>query len=149
MMTKTLLLAALVAVAASIPAQAAPQPIFSIERNDRKAMQPKRTVALFDDGSWTYDEVPIDTGATIHRSGTLAAATMKTLRAELAAATWKHVPLTGVRCHAISSAYTLYRADGKDVLRVQGCPSDKLDDASAKVLADVDTALAPAWVTSK
>ncbi|HTR49157.1 MAG TPA: hypothetical protein VMJ10_00540 [Kofleriaceae bacterium] len=147
-MTKTVLLAALAATALAIPAQAAPQPIFSIEKNDRKAMQPKRTVTLFDDGSWMYDEVPIDTGATIHRSGTLAADTTKTLRAELAAATWTPEPI-GITCHAITSAYTSYRAAGKEVLRVQGCPSYKLDEHSAKALADVDAALAAAWVTPK
>jgi len=148
MMTKTLLLAAIAATALAIPARAAPQPIFSIEKNDRKAMQPERTVTLFDDGRWTYDEVPIDRGATIHRSGTLAADTMKTLRAELAAASWTHEPI-GITCHAITSAYTSYRAAGKEVLRAQGCPSYKLDKDSAKTLDDVDAALAPAWVTPK
>ena len=147
-MTKTLLLAAAIAFAAAIPAQAAPQPIFSIERNDRKAMQPKRTVTLFDDGSWTYDEVPIE-GAAIHRAGTLAAATMKTLRVEIETAKWTHESIEGPRCHAMTSGYTQYRAMGKDALRVQGCPSYKLDDASAKALADADAALAVAWVTPK
>jgi hypothetical protein len=147
-MTKTLLLGTLFALISALPAQAAPQPIFQVESNDNKAMQPKRTTTLFDDGSWTYDETPADGGAALHRSGTLSAETMKPLRAELAAAKWTHVPVGVAVCHMVTSGYIAYRVNGREVLRSQGCSSYHLDESSGIALRDAEHDVSVAWTSS-
>jgi hypothetical protein len=117
-------------------------PIFEIEKHDARADQPQQTVKLWRTGAWSFEET-VKSKPTSSASGKLDDAQLKQARADLAAATWKTTPV--IHCMMATNSSTTFKADGKVVFTLHACNEVKLDDASAKSLADLQTLLAPAW----
>jgi hypothetical protein len=142
----TLLLAAATVSATAAPAQtglrASPQPIFEIDRIDITAHSPQQTVTLFASGNWTFRET-VDDKQTNTWGGKLSDDPLKQANADLAAAKWTQTQ--GIHCMARTSKSTVYKVDGKSVFTAMMCNASKLDDASAKSLADLEQLLTPAW----
>lgn len=95
-----------------------------------------RTIAIQDNGAWSYVET---TDGKSHRSGSgcLDAATIGALRRALAPAPWK-IARAQVVCEAYSDEFVEYRVAGKLVFTRRVCGIDVLDAASARATQDAD-----------
>jgi hypothetical protein len=133
----------LVLLAVSTPSFAEPAPacvvkgapIFQLDVLPVTATTPSATLALYANGAVTIDRDRKDKPAT-HELSCLAAPAMKTITADLKAATWK-VTHSRIHCMAVSMYSTAVTVAGRLVFRERVCNSDALDDVSAAKLADI------------
>jgi hypothetical protein len=97
------------------------------------------TTRVYASGAWTRDDRDADGKAAPQRvGGCLARPELKQLETTLANAPWKVTTAT-IRCMAISSEFTVYLVQGKQVFTRRLCSGESLDDKSR---AKLDAAIA-------
>jgi len=98
-------------------------------RVDSGAKLPTSTVKVFASGAWTRDETDADGKALPQRTGCLAKPDAKQLEAALAGAAWK-VTKAQFHCMAMTPQFTVYQVDGKPVFTDRLCSGESLDEKS-------------------
>ena len=113
--------------------------VFEIDNKKDAGDSVTSAAILYATGAWTFED---STGTK--RNGCVAVADVAALRTRLAAASWTSEPDTGMRCMAMSAAYTEYSALGKSVWIARVCDGNHLDATSEKTLQAAITLLTSA-----
>jgi hypothetical protein len=109
---------------------------------------PTKVTAIYDSGAWTASGSDNKGKPLPSEKGCLDEPTLAKIRSELKTATFQ-VRHNKIHCMMVSQTFTVYSVNGKQVWTAKVCNPDALDDASAKVLADIESALAAAKVPIK
>jgi hypothetical protein len=119
----------------------APQgtPVIELDFDDVRTHSPQRVVTLWSTSAWTVDET-VDGKQTSHRTGCLAGDALSKIETEVKTAPWQ-VQQLQITCRAFSSRSTVVKINGKQVIVERLCGNEKLDDASAKHLAEIEKLL--------
>jgi len=124
-------------------------PIFEIDHSAIKdAKVPTSATQVFDSGAWRTTGSDETGKATTPQTGCLGKDVLDKLRADLKAASWK-ITHHKIHCMMVAQTFTVYKAGGKQVWTAKACNADALDDASTKALADIETQLVAAKLTTK
>jgi hypothetical protein len=104
--------------------------LFQIDqRAEPDAKQPTSTTKVFANGAWTLDETDADGKAAAQRAGCFAKGELKKLETTLAGAPWK-ITVSDITCKAMSSTFTVFHVNGKEVFTKRLCGRESLDDKS-------------------
>jgi hypothetical protein len=109
---------------------------------------PTKATAIYDSGAWTSSGSDAQGKPLPTDKGCIDETTLAKIRAALKTATFQ-VHHNRIHCMMVSQTFTVYRVNGKQVWTAKACNPDSLDDASAKALADIESALAAAKVPTK
>jgi hypothetical protein len=133
------IVSALAAQHAAARMRAAP-PMFEVTQVSHVNTLETSTLRVYANGTWS--EVGFDaTGKpTKPRNGRLEPDAVDRIAADLASATWKLVRPPPA-CRATAASSTLFSVRGKQVYETEPCGRTRLDDASAKALADIQAIL--------
>jgi len=109
---------------------------------------PTSTLELYDNGA--IASLTARGREQIRKTGCLDAATLKKIRAALAAARWRTVRCTGcATCKRYSTEYSVIRWKGRVVFTQRVCSKDGLDEASQRALDDALEAIARVRLTAR
>jgi hypothetical protein len=111
-------------------------PIFEIDHGPvGTAKQPSSSFKIFESGAWTYEPKDADGKAGEAKRGCFAGDDLTAIKADVGVS-WK-VSSAGMHCMAMATTEDKVLVNGKQVFIEKLCNSQKLDDASAKALADL------------
>jgi hypothetical protein len=102
-------------------------------------------IKVFDGGAWTMTGADEAGKPTTEQNGCLDKTVLAKLRADIKGAPWT-VKHNRVHCMMVSSTFTVFSLNGKEVFKELACNPDALDDASAKNLTDLQAVLVAAHV---
>ena len=94
------------------------------------------TFKIYESGAWTYETKDADGKAGEPKRGCFAGEDLTAIKADVAVS-WKVSPV-GMHCMAMATTEDKVLVNGKQVFTEKMCNSQKLDDASAKALADLN-----------
>ena len=106
------------------------------------------SLKVYDGGAWSQTGADETGKATPPQSGCLDKSTMTKLHADVKGAPWT-LTHKKVHCMMVSSTFTVFSLNGKEVFKELACNPDALDDASAKNLTDLQAVLVAAHVPVK
>ena len=124
------------AKAAAAPASCKPSGSIVFEIDHLAEPEAKITtsmVKVFSNGAWTRDNFDTEGKPLPQTTGCYAQADMTKLTTTLSGADWK-VSTAQMHCMAVSSAYTIYRVNGKSVFIRKLCSGESLDEKSMNKL---------------
>jgi len=94
------------------------------------------TFKIYESGAWTYETKDADGKAGEPKRGCFAGEDLTAIKADVAVS-WKVSPV-GMHCMAMATTEDKVLVKGKMVFTEKMCNDQKLDDASAKALADLN-----------
>ncbi|HTR52865.1 MAG TPA: hypothetical protein VMJ10_19255 [Kofleriaceae bacterium] len=145
------LLVASTAVAQKVPScpPAKGDPLFVIDHQVRSGLKGVTSkIEIYDGGAWIRTGADEDGKAQPVQVGCLDKDTLAKMRADIKGAPWT-VKHNRVHCMMVTSTFTVYSINGKEIFREMACNPDALDDASAKSLTDLQAVLVTAKVPVK
>jgi len=145
------LLVASTAAAQKVPSCPAAKgdPLFVIDHQVRAGLKgPTSKIEVYDGGAWIRTGADEDGKPVPVQAGCLDKDVLAKIRADIKGAPWT-VKHNRVHCMMVTSTFTVYSMNGKEVFREQACNPDALDDASAKALTDLQAVLVTAKVPVK
>jgi hypothetical protein len=111
-------------------------PMFELDHGPiGTAKQPSSTFKIHDSGAWTFESKDADGKAGEPQRGCFAGDDLTAIKADVSVP-WK-TSAVGIRCMAMSTTSDKVMVKGKLVFTEKVCNDQKLDDASAKALADL------------
>lgn len=115
-------------------------PLFEIRRRS-EAQQPTSTVSIYSTGAWTFQPIDADGHAGALTTGCFDKPTLAAIRGAVNRSPWT-VTLNKIVCMAYSPSFTEYYVNGKYEYTARMCGEQRLDDASAATIKQIDAALA-------
>ena len=121
-------------------------PIFEIDHGPvGAAKQPSSSFKIYESGAWTFEPKDADGKAGESKRGCFAGDDLTAVKADVGVS-WK-VSSAGMHCMAMATTEDKILVNGKQVFIEKLCNSQKLDDASAKALADLNAKMKTATGT--
>jgi len=124
-------------------------PLLAIDHQVRAGLKGATSrIEVYDGGAWIRTGADEAGKAEPVQAGCLDKDTLAKLRADIKGAPWT-VKHNRIHCMMVSSTFTVFSLNGKEVFRELACNPDALDDASAKALTDLQAVLVAAHVPVK